>query len=256
MTLCSCCLNGVPPTDLDPAIVLLDVREHAPETSLVTLPVAGRDGERLTRARRTSLSVSADLELHDPDPARRKQIARKLARWALPGGWLTLGDRPGQRLRVTCDAPPTLASALHWTRPVTVTFTAHDAPWWEETSPAAASTTAPAATGAMTLRPTGDLPAPLTAAVTCAAPVHTLTLTAPGGAITLTGLSLAPGDALTLDYDDRALLRLTAAGRSVLGLRTPESADDLWLTPRTDNRIAWQADGAVNVRLTARGRCL
>lgn len=256
MTLCDCYLDGVHPGDLDPAVVLLDVRELPPETETVTLPVAGRDGLRLTSARRGPLTVCVDLEIHEPDPARRKDIARKLARWAAPGGYLTLGDRPGQRLRVSCLTPLTLASVLHWTQPVTVVFTALDMPWWQELHVAQAEAAKAARSGTLTLRPTGDLPTPLEARVACEGTVNTLTLTAGGARIELTGLGLKAGDDLVLDYDEHALLRLHAAGRSALCLRTPESADDLWLTPRADNAVTWQADGPVRPRVTARGRCL
>ena len=260
ITPCQCALRGLDPRDLDPAVVLLDVREHAPRVDLAALPIAGRDGSRLTRRRVDSLSVSLDFELHETAPDRRKHLCRALARWAMPGGFLTLGDRPGQRLRVTCDAPPVIPSALGWTQPVTVTLTAHDAPWWEDEQPVAARLTA--AAGTASLRPAGDLPTPLEASLLCAgdAPVDTVTLACRGGRIRLTGLALAPGETLTLDHDDRALIRLTLSGaggeRSVLPLRDPASDDELWLSPQSSNEIAFTADGAVRAVFSARGRWL
>lgn len=261
MTLCDCRLNGLSPAAIDPAVLLIDVREHPPQMSRLTLPMAGREGLQLTRQQRASLSVTCELELHDPDPVRRKSLCQRVARWAAPGGWLTLSDRPGQRLRVTCDAPPVLPSALHWTQPVSVTFTAWEAPWWEDARPTAATATAPAATGSLLLRPPGDLPAPLAASFTAQGAVSALSLACGGATVALSGLAMAAGETLTIDYDDRQLLRIVirsgaGAERSALRCRSADSPDDLWLTPRQDNKVSWQAAGPVTASVSARGRYL
>ena len=263
MSLCQCALNGVDPTQLSPEVTLTDVREHPPVTVHRVMNPAGREGSRVTAARRTSLSVSLDFELHEPSPARRKHLCRELARWAAGGGWLTVSDRPGQRLRVTCDAPPVIASSQGWTEPVTVTLTAWDMPSWEATLPVSARTSEAATTSTLTLRVPGDRPALLEAAVTNASgqPVTAVTLSCGGQTLRLTGLDLNSGETLLLTHDERALTRLVirrpdGVERSVLHRRDPSSADELWLEPRTSCAVTCTADGAITALLTARGRWL
>lgn len=258
ITLCDCALNGVRPADIDPAVVLLDVRESPAEVAVTTHAIAGRPGQRQGRTHVRALTVALDLEIHESDPTRRKAIAGSLARWAAPGGWLTVDDRPGQRLLVACDAPPALPSALHWTQPVTVTLTAREAPWWQEIAPVTVSAPSPAASGALSLRPTGDLPTPLefTATNTGSGVLTAFSLTCAHGALRLDGLTWPPGAALTLAHDERGVLALRLDGASVLALRTPESADEVLLPPREESSVAWAAAGPVAVALAARGRCL
>lgn len=254
-------LNRVSPRDLDPAVIVADVREHPPAMDVKAVALAGGEGSRLLRSRVTALSVSVDLELHEPVPQRRRMICGLVARWAAKGGWLTWADRPGQRLRVTCDAPPVVTSALRWTQTLTVTFTARELPCWESLRPLTIRAASPAASGALTLRPPGDKEAPLEAEVTAGAAVAALTLTLGGQALRLSSLGMAPGEALLLGHDGRGLTRLIVRGpgggeRSVLHLREPESDDELLLEPRADNEIRWEADGPVLPAFMARGRWL
>lgn len=261
-TPCVCRLNGLDPRDIDPAVIVTDVIERAPSVERKTLTIAGRDGSRVTKTRLGALRVSVRFELHDLDPARRRHLCRELSRWATPGGYLTLGDRPGQRLRVICDAPPTIGSTMGWTQPVTVGFTAWDAPFWEDEAAVSAGSEA-AASGTVTLRPTGDLPTPVEAVFRNAskAVINTLGFSTGGQNIRLTGLGMAPGEALTVDHDDRALIRLTLRGtdgeeRSVLALRDPASDDEVLLPARETARISFKADAAVTATFSARGRWL
>lgn len=259
-TPCECRLNGLDPRDADPAVVLTDVREHPPLTERPAMAHAGRDGTRAGQARVTALPVTLTFELHEPDPARRKHLCRALARWAAPGGWLTLGDRPGQRLRVICDAPPVIGSTLGWTQPVTLRLTAYDAPWWESATPAAVWTDAAAASGRLDLRYPGDRPAPLEAALTSVAGgvIGSVALTCGGQTIRLSGLGMAPGESLLLTHDERGIARLLIRGadgdRSALPLRDAASADEIWLAPGAANAITFTADGPVTARFTVRGR--
>lgn len=260
-TPCICRLNGLDPRDIDPAVIVTDVTEHAPLIDRKTVTLLGRDGSRVTKTRLGSLSVSVRFELHDLDPARRRHLCRELARWATPGGWLTLGDRPGQRLRVICDAPPVIGSTMGWTQPVTVRFTAWETPFWEDE--AVVSATVAASSGSAPLRPTGDLPTPLMAEVRNASKsaVNAMTISALEQRVRLTGLALAPGETLILDHDERALIRLVIRGvdgteRSALALRDAQSDDEIMLPGQRSATVAFQADGVVAATFSVRGRWL
>lgn len=253
-TICTCSLNGINPQLHSEALILNDVRELPPEIQRTVVNVAARNGSRLLRTRAEGLSVSLDFELHELNAAARLELCRYLAYWAAPGGWLTLSHRPGQRLWVTCDAPPTLTSALRWTEPITVTFTAWEAPWWESVN--VTSATGTGRSGHVTIRPPGDQKTCLQWEITAQTTVTSLTVKTERESIHLRNFTLPPGETLLLDYDDLRLPRLTAQSRSYLAHRTPESAEDLMLLPGVDNTVTWEADGNVAVKFTARGRYL
>ena len=259
---CVCRLNGLDPRDLDPAVIVTDVVEHAPSVQRKTLEIIGRDGSRVTKTRLGPLSVSVRFELHDLDPARRRHLCRELARWATPGGHLTLGDRPGQRLRVVCDAPPVVGSTMGWTQPVTVRFTAWDTPFWEDEA-ATSVHSAAAKAGELLLRPTGDLPTPVEAELMNASQsiIDSVAFSDGEQSIRLSGLAMAPGEVLVVDHDERALIRMTLRGadgatRSVLALRDAESDDEIIIDGQKTARLSFSADAAVAATFSARGRWL
>lgn len=257
--LLNCALNGHGLEEIGPGILLTDAREHAPRIRQRQWRPAGREGLLMGPCRRESLTVTLVMELHEPSPERRKARCRDIARWALPGGWLTLSDRPGQRLRVRCDAPPTLTSALQWTQPVTVSFTACASPYWED----ALLTTAilPSGTaGEAAIRLPGDVPAPVSVEAIASGEVNELTLTVGEQSIRLMNLGLQPGETLRLfrDEDGTACVRIAGGQgeRSALDRRDPLSAEELWLNPGETVRARYAADGAAVVRFRAAARYL
>lgn len=260
-TPCVCRLNGLDPRDIDPAVVVVDIIEHAPSVERKILEIAGQNGSRVTKTRLGSLRVSVRFELHDLDPARRRHLCRELAKWATPGGYLTLGDRPGQRLRVVCDAPPVIGSTMGWTQPVTVGFTAWDTPFWEDEQ-AVSVQSAAAAEGTLYLRPTGDLPTPVEAEFrnVSRSVIDVLGFSDGVRNIRLTGLGMRPGEVLVVEHDERALIRMMLRGeggeRSVLALRAAESDDDVIIDGQRTARISFKADAEVLAYFSARGRWL
>ena len=248
----ACALNGQGLEDIDPAIIITDIRESAPATRAVTGETAGRDGLRLARLKRESLSVSVDFEVREYDPARRKAIAEAVRAWAREG-WLTVGDRPEQRLWVVCDRLPTVTSSLRWTDRLTVGFTAWALPYWQAAHPATAVWAG--VSGSAALTPAGTAPCRLELEVTATAgPVDALTLSANGRTMRFEGLGLQRGQTFALGYDEAGRRqRITAAGASALGRRTADSADDLPLLPGPANMIALAADNPVSATLKGRG---
>lgn len=243
-----CALDGQGLQDIDPAICLRDIREEAPPLRAAALEGLG-DGMRLTRRWRPRLTVSVTFEVHEYDPARRKAIAMKACAWARDG-WLTLSDRPGQRLRVICERLPAVDSALRWTDPLTIGFAAYALPFWQEAHPASATFAGRSGSAAVT--PAGTRPCFLEAEITATEPVSALTLTAGGGRYELTGLGMRAGETLSIGYEADSHRQFMRVGqRSVLSCRSAASADDLMLTPRKPNSVGIEADGAV--RATVRG---
>lgn len=244
-------LNGQALHDVAPALYILDVIEKAPEGDVALAAYAGRDGQRVLRRSRQSLSVDVYFAIRDQDPTRRKAALEAVIAWAAPGGWLSLSDRPDQRLHVDMDRAPTITSALKWTDTLILTLTAYEVPFWEQTHPATVQ--GEGTEGSATLFVPGTAPAaPLsyTARNTGAAPLTTLTVEAAGRRITLTGLNIAPGESVSVTYDHTGLQLLP------VDKRTEDSADDLLLPCGQRTGIAWSADQSVSITFEARGRYL
>ena len=244
-------LNGQGLQDIDPCVYITDVQEDAPEESLTT--VSGmRNGTRLIHRIRESLSVTVTFMIREYDTARRKAVADRIRAWA-QDGWLSVSDRPGQQLYVTCDRLPAVSSSLKWTDRLQLTFTAYERPFWLETQPVTAAFSGNA--GTVGIRPLGNMPCLLEGSISnaSASVLNALTLRTGGAFFTFAPLNLAPGASLEISYDEKGLLHARIGDTPVLHLRTAASADDLWLQPRESNTVSIEADRAVSAVIRARG---
>ena len=251
MTRCMCALNGKGLQDIDPAICVTDIIESVPAMTFAAAANARRDGSRLLRAQRQSLSVRVTFEIHEYDAARRKAIAVRACDWAREG-FLTVSDRPGQRLYAVCDLLPVIPSALQWTDPLTVGFTAYALPYWQDAVPASAAFQG--TEGMTNMVPGGTAPCFLEAKIQAEGTVNTVAVAVNGRAYRWENLNLQKGQTLDVGYEDGSRRQFMRVGdQSVLCHRTPDSADDLLLTPRSRNEIAVKTDGPVNARFYGRG---
>lgn len=250
MTIHDCSLNGISLSQLDDRICVLDILEDAPEHSLVTHPLTG--GGQLIHQTRRSLSVRISFAVHEENPARRKAVLRTIRAWAAHGGLLTLSDRPGQQLTVTCTGLPASA-AEDWTAPMTLAFTTSDCPWWE-----AQSAVTVTGSGVITLSLPGTAPfAPVDARITNVSTETITRLSIQCGAtyIIFEGISMPAGSTLYLTAEN-GVLSAVLSGESILPQRTPGS-DDLLLAPcGTTCNVCATSTQAVTATFTARGRYL
>lgn len=245
-------MNGMGLQDIDPAIYIIDIQEAAPKMRSAMVDNALYDGMRLTRMQRQSLAVTVAFEVHEYDTARRKAVAEKACEWARDG-WLTINDRPDQRLWVVCDKLPVVTSALKWTDRLIIGFTAYDFPFWEEQYPVTATFSGD--NGGVIIVPTGNRACCLEAEITATGgTVNNLVLSVGGRSIAFAALGLAGGQTLSIGYDDERHLQYMRIGdASVLSRRTPESADDLLLQAKEHNAVAIAANAPVRATIRARG---
>nr|MBR4280922.1 hypothetical protein [Clostridia bacterium] len=247
----SCALNGVTPESLDPAIRVTDLTELAPRCRVETLP-AGRCGLRLLQRVRESLTVRVHLRIAEYDPARRRTLMAQLHAWAEGGGVLTTSDRPDQQLTVDYAALPAL-SALTWSDELSVDLTACAVPFWESQEQTSAATS-----GASSLALPGTAPdCPVGVAVTNngTSALTTLTLTCGETQMTFSGLQLPASGIFTLHIAD-GLLRVDAAGESVLMHRSADSSDFLLADGGKATPVSVHADQPVSAVFSGRGRLL
>ena len=236
--------------DLDPAIHIIDLQEQPPSQLLSTAARAQGDCVFLARRTRQSLSVTVRFAIREPRPARRQAILQKVRTWA-QGSYLSTGDRPQQRLKVQAENLPTLSSALQWTDALSITFTAYEAPFWEDAQPTTSATS--------TLYLPGDAPAaPVDMRWVCSSNTPAeVTIATPLSSITFRDLPLKAGQELVISHES-GVLTATIDGADVLPSRTPESSDDLLLPCGQTSTVTVTADGveASGCIFSARGRWL
>lgn len=247
-------INGVSLASVAPEIIICDIRQPTPKVKTDLFERAARSGQRVTNRRRQSLTVELSFAVRIYSMATRDRVMSQVAKWAGDGGWLTVSNRPGERLRVHVDEPPTVESSLKWTEEIVLRLTAYERPYWEEAYPTIATITS-----AGTLRPAGTL---RDAFVECrvtnkgAGTLTTFTATCGSTHMTLTGLSLAAGKTAVIAYTDDDLLVIREDGKSALDKRTADSDDDLIAITREMNTISITADQDVQAVFSARGRYL
>lgn len=253
----TCCLDGQSLAALDPAIMITDVTEFAPEVEIHTARTPR--GLRYTDAQRQSLTVSVTFVVRERSILRRAAILQKVAAWA-EGMLLTLGHRPGQRLPCVCTMLPEPGSALKWTAPLQVAFTAYACPWWEAVQPATAWITPATTQGSAVLQPVGSAKhTPVEAIVynQSAETVQELALVCGETRMAFIGLNMLPGERLHVAHDKHGCLTLTILGersRSVMHLRTADSHDELLARCSAANVVSVNADHPVTAKFAARGR--
>ena len=252
LTRYACAINGQGLQDIDPTIYITDIQESAPKIKATTANNAFYDGLHLTRMQRQSLAVSVTFCVREYDTARRKAVAEMACEWARDG-WLTINDRPDQRLYVVCDKLPVIPSSLKWTDALTIGFTAYALPYWQAAYPAVATYTG--TNGSVSIAPAGNRDCYLEAEIEATGgTVNTLTISVGGGTFSFSGLGLAKGQKLSIGYDDdRHLQYMRIGNASVLSKRTAASSDDLMLHPRKQNAVTITANTAVRANIKARG---
>ena len=259
-TLLGCRINGMELGDIDERVAVTDIREDGPALATLTCGNAKYGGTRLTRQTRQRLTVEIALTILERNPARRAEVADKIAAWC-QDGYLTVSYRPGQRLGCVCVARPGLGSAMKWASELTIRYAALGLPWWEDELPTTARISQPSREGRTVLSPAGTADWTLAeAAVTnrSGATVNEMDIACGETHMRFTGLGLADGETLSAAYDREGLLRLRISGagaeRSAMAMRTADSSDDLIARQRQANVIRLTADGAVTGRFQARGR--
>lgn len=245
-------LNGVSFAAIDPSVMLLDIVELPPDEDLQTARRAIHPGTRITSRVRRSLSLRMVFVVREYDITSRAMVLDKIAEWAGNGGWLTVNSRPGQRLYVTPEEPPSMGSSLKWTAEMEMTLTAYERPYWEQQWPTKA-----VISDSGSIRPTGTLPQALVECdVTNAgdSALTTVTVSCGGTHITLEDISVPAGGHVSISYTDAGIMVIMAGNASALASRTADSSDDLVAIARQSNDISVTADQPVSAVFSARGR--
>lgn len=244
-------LNGIALSSIHPSILVLDVNYQAPNTEFSMYNVAKRQGARIHKENTGGISVSVSFEIHEYSTVERQHICNLVSLWAKNGGNLEINDRPGQRLRCVCSQKPNIQSARNWVDPVTVTFTAYTLPFWEESEYAVKAFSAGTSGDGLLYVPGSVDGAYFEADIVANATLSSVSLTANGRTLTLSGLSVSSGKTIKITYTNEMIQKIMVDTTSLLNKRT--GADDLIAKCGELNSVSFSASASATVTFKARG---
>lgn len=243
-------LNGKGLHEIDEKIVVLDVTYASPSSNVSAQSNGHRDGSYVSSIRFDDAQLTVSVEIHEYNMARRQRLLQLVAAWALPGGWLTVSDRPGQKIFVRCSNPPTLGSAFRWTERVEIPLGAYEFPYWQDDEPKTATLTGTSAEGSM-LVPGIASPCYFEAEVTPTGTLTSLTLGVGNSSIELSDISAT--DPVVISYDERHILSIVSGAVSLLDKRTAASSDDLTADAGTQAQLTLTANVSCTAVFKAKG---
>lgn len=244
-------VNGTWLTEIDDRVTVTDIREDAPATRITTLKRPVHAGSFFVQESRESLSVTVSCVIWERNIADRNYIWNQIKAWAGNGiVQLQINQRPDQVLFARVSDAPALDSGLRWTSEISITFTAFEMPYWQENDFVQVKTTGQSS---MFLPGFGEARVRVEAKNTGSQPITSVTLHAGETWMWFTGLSIAAGKSLVIEYDDQGLMKATVDGVSVLSKRTTDSDDDLFAACGDDTPVSIAADGSIEAVFKARG---
>lgn len=243
-------LNGNSLGAINDNILVLDIAYQPPEMAYDTYTVAKRNGSRIYRYYVSKSTVTITFEIHEYSTMMRQSICQQIQRWAKSGGILTTNDRDGQRLRCVCTQFPVIQSVKKWTEPLTITFTAYSQPFWEDVNQTTMTLTGTNESGTLIL-PGSIAENVMEVEATPSGTLTSLSLTANGKTLTLSGLSVASGTKVTISYVDDMIQSIKAGNTSILNKRT--GVDDLLVNCGEPNSVGFTANVSTTVIFKARG---
>ena len=225
-------LNGVELDSLDNRILIQGIDEAAGKDQISAVGTFGGAGQRITNQRRDTLDVTVrfSIRIKKTDMQAREDLFEKICAWAAPGGWLTVNYKEDRRLRVVCAQYPAAGDMWNWANSYAIIFRAYSVPYWQQATPGklmASGTSFSRRFGvAGSARTVMDIEFKNSGGA-----CTRFKVTAGSSVIELKGINLLSGQTLAIGHTDDGLLRITAAGVSVLDKRTEESSDDLYVYP-------------------------
>ena len=238
---------------LDDNLAILDISNTQPERNTRKNTVANLNGIEVGDEYVGQQTVTVTFELHIYDIKKRNKALQKVNEWASKGGTLTINDREGQQLQnVVCEQYASMESVKNWTDPITIIFATTYQPYWVSNTAITRTLTGKSASGSLTMD--GNVGSSLVSVtVTAAGSVTSLQLVCGSCTLKLTGLSVANGQKVVVDYIRNRYLQIKANGSSVLAKLDPASADNLLAECGKTTTVSVTANNKVTAAFTARG---
>ena len=243
-------LNGQPLSAVSANILILDIAYPPANIDFSLYKGAKRHGNRVYREYVDHRDVVITFAIRAYSVQERQAICNAVQRWAKNGGILQTNDHEGQRLRCVLSTPPIIQSALKWTDPISMTFTAYSLPFWEENVPATLSLSGVSKSGSLYVPGSVD-GANFEVVAVPSGLLSSVSFTANGKTLSLTGLSVLSGTKVSITYDDDMIMSIKAGNTSILNKRT--GADDLPVKSGESNSVSFSANVSCAVTFKGRG---
>ena len=234
-------LGGVQLDQQDASIVIRSIDTGVPHESLDAVNRMGGAGQRLTSQHWETLDVSVRVAIDVPKKnlSKRREVFEKIVAWALRKGWLTVSYLTGRKMYVDKVILPGSGDMWNWEDDFTITFRAYGVPFWQGDTPTTETLTGITTSSASITVP-GQAQTVLDVSFknTSGSSMDTLSVSAGGNTISLSGLGLASGSTVEISHGTDGLLRIMKGSTSVYDKYT--GSDDLYVNP-----------GACTVSITA-----
>lgn len=244
-------MDGEALSAVDPSLLILDIHHNDPGLQIKKNALGGRDGAVVTGRYLEKASVTISFAIREYNIANRQAVCSRVIKWA-KGTVLKTNDRTGQMLYCICDDYPVINSAMAWTDPLSITFSAYGIPYWQEEFAKTATLTDTSENDTLFVPGSADM-AFVNVDITAGAAVSSLTVGCGETAIELTGLALSDGDVVSIAYDQNGLMSIKKGNTSLLNKRTAASSDDLIAVCGEENEISITASGSVTAVFSVRG---
>lgn len=247
----TCTLNGAGLTDLDSRIYIDDITEEV-AVSPETIQRAHYGLFLLKEPGRESVTVKVKFMIKEKDRTNRMGVIQAIRGWAR-AGWFTMNTRPGQQLYVFCTKPPALET-FDWKGRMEIEFTAYGEAFWQDVTPVQVSSSSAVSSATVSITPSGTQECFLEAEIApSSGTLASVSITAGGRTIALTGLSVTQSAPLLIYYDELHILHIESGGTSLLSKRSADSADDILLAAGQSNSVSLTFGRACTYTIKARG---
>lgn len=257
-------LNGAQLDQVDSRIAISAVEPGDGKESISAADRAGRFGQRVTSAHRSSMDIVVRFRILEHGKSvtgmtNRSQVIEAVNAWAASGGVLTTNYKPGRQLNVRLVQAIGEGSLWDYSKEFALTFRAYEIPYWEDIVPTVTTIGGESQTAGGTIVVGGSGPAQIEAALTnnSNATVNSVTLTA-GKEMAFSNLGLAAGETLAVGHVNGLLVIRIYNGsthRSAMSKRTAGSANDFLVLPGTQY-IGYIADQDCGMVVNWRNRYL
>lgn len=245
-------LGGVKMSSLNKNLLILDVSYIDPEISRQEYQIANLDGLDYGRKIYKRRSVTVTFELHIYSISIRNAACQAVIAWAKNGGTLQINDRAGQYLTVECTQFPEISSVKNWTDPLEIVFSTVGNPYWNANSQKTLTISGKSANGKLTLDGNAGN-ALVSVDVTAVAAITSLQVVVGNTKLKLTGINIAAGKTVKIDYISGRFLRIRVDSTSLLSKLDPSSSDNLQAVCGSTNSVSVSASAKVTAAFKARG---
>ncbi len=243
-------LNTISLESINPCILIYDISYDAPSRNRQSYTLVKREGATIYSSVKEKASCTISFFIREPDIAKRQRICQSVCAWARNGGELCTNDRKDQKLVCICEKLPAITSALKWTEPLSITFTAYSQPYWQEVFPSTLTLSGTSGNGKLFIP--GSAPETMVEiSATARASLPSISFTVGSYTISLSGLSVTSGQVIKITYDNQMIQSIKVGNTSLLNKRT--GADDLKAQCGTSNNISFSASANTTVVFSARG---